>query len=64
MVNRLDTKTLPLLLLIVFLAVCLRLYGVNWDNGIGAHPDERHIVGVAESLRWPDQLNPLDVAPH
>lgn len=62
--NRLDTKTLPLLLLVVFLAVCLRLYGVNWDNGIGAHPDERHIVGVAESLRWPDQLNPFDAAPH
>jgi 4-amino-4-deoxy-L-arabinose transferase-like glycosyltransferase len=63
-VNRLDAKTLLMLLLVVLVAVCLRLYGVNWDNGIGAHPDERYLVGVAESLRWPDQLNPLEVAPH
>ncbi|MEE8389353.1 MAG: glycosyltransferase family 39 protein, partial [Anaerolineae bacterium] len=27
------------------------------------HPDERYVVGVAESLRWPDRLNPFDVAP-
>jgi hypothetical protein len=60
----LDTKTLLLLLLVIIVAVCLRLYGVNWDNGIGAHPDERYLVGVAESLRWPDRLSPLDVAPH
>jgi 4-amino-4-deoxy-L-arabinose transferase-like glycosyltransferase len=63
-VNRLDIKTLLLLLLVVLVALSLRLYGVNWDNGIGAHPDERYLVGVAESLRWPDRLNPLDVAPH
>jgi predicted membrane-bound mannosyltransferase len=41
----------------------VRLYGLNWDGGIGAHPDERYVVGVAESLRWPDRLNPLDIVP-
>jgi hypothetical protein len=41
----------------------VRFYGLNWDGGLGAHPDERHVVGVAESLRWPDRLNPLDIAP-
>jgi len=52
-----------LAVLILILAAVLRLYSLNWDGGIGAHPDERYIVGVAESLRWPDRLNPFDVAP-
>jgi len=51
------------LALILVLAAGLRFYGLDWDGGIGAHPDERYIVGVAESLRWPDHLNPFDVAP-
>jgi 4-amino-4-deoxy-L-arabinose transferase-like glycosyltransferase len=51
------------LLLVLILAAAPRLYGLNWDGGIGAHPDERYVVGVAESLRWPDGLNPFDVAP-
>ncbi len=41
----------------------MRFYALDWDGGIGAHPDERHIVGVAESLRWPERLNPFDIAP-
>ena len=41
----------------------MRFYALDWDGGIGAHPDERYVVGVAESLRWPDCLNPFDVAP-
>jgi len=49
--------------LILTLAAALRFYGLDWDGGIGAHPDERHVVGVAESLRWPNRLNPFDVAP-
>ncbi|MDY6874643.1 MAG: glycosyltransferase family 39 protein [Chloroflexota bacterium] len=51
------------IILILILAAALRFYGLNWDSGIGAHPDERYIVGVAESLRWPEQVNPFDVAP-
>jgi len=52
-----------LLILILILAATLRFYSLDWDGGIGAHPDERYIVGVAESLRWPERLNPFDVAP-
>lgn len=52
-----------LLLPILLLAAALRLAGLDWDGGIAAHPDERYVVGVAESLRWPDRLNPLEIAP-
>jgi hypothetical protein len=41
----------------------VRLYGLDWDGGLGAHPDERYVVGVADSVRWPDRLNPLDIVP-
>ena len=51
------------LLPVLLLAVALRGWGLDWDGGIGAHPDERYIVGAAEALRWPDRLNPFDVAP-
>jgi len=52
-----------LLFLLLFLAAALRFCGLDWDGGIGAHPDGRYLVGVAESLRWPDRLNPFDVSP-
>jgi 4-amino-4-deoxy-L-arabinose transferase-like glycosyltransferase len=51
------------LILVLLLAAALRFYGLNWDGGIGAHPDERYVVGVAEGLRWPDRLNPFEIAP-
>jgi len=63
LVGRRVTRETVLLVLILILAATLRFYGLNWDGGIGAHPDERYIVGVAESLRWPERLNPFDVAP-
>ncbi len=56
-------REILLAVLILILAAALRFYGLDWDGGIGAHPDERYIVGVAESLRWPERLNPFDVAP-
>jgi 4-amino-4-deoxy-L-arabinose transferase-like glycosyltransferase len=34
----------------------LRLYGLNWDQGHGVHPDERYITWVAASIRLPDRL--------
>ena len=51
------------LVVVLLLATALRFYGLDWDGGSGAHPDERHVVGVAESLRWPERLNPFNVAP-
>ncbi len=51
------------LIAILILAAIVRFYGLDWDSGIGAHPDERYIVGVAEGLRWPQPLNPFDISP-
>jgi len=51
------------LTIVLLLAAALRFYGLNWDGGLGAHPDERYVVGVAENVRWSDGLNPLDIAP-
>lgn len=51
------------LIVILILAAAVRFYGLDWDGGIGAHPDERYIVGVAEGLRWPRSLNPFDISP-
>ncbi len=55
-------RQVTLLALMLLLAAALRFYGLNWDGGIGAHPDERHIVGLAEALRWPQALNPFAIA--
>jgi 4-amino-4-deoxy-L-arabinose transferase-like glycosyltransferase len=52
-----------LLLLLLLAAAALRFYGLDWDGGIGANPDERYLVGVAEGLRWPERLNPFAVSP-
>lgn len=52
-----------LLLLLLLTAAALRFCGLDWDGGIGAHPDERYIVGVTESLQCPDRLNPFDISP-
>jgi hypothetical protein len=51
------------LIVILILAAAVRFYGLDWDSGIGAHPDERYLVGVAEGLRWPQPLNPFDISP-
>lgn len=54
------------LALITLLAAAgaFRFYGLNWDQQIGAHPDERYIVGIASRLSFPRALNPFDAAPH
>ncbi len=49
--------------MVLLVAAALRFYGLDWDSSIGAHPDERYLVGAAESLRRPDRLNPFEVAP-
>ncbi|NLE44596.1 MAG: glycosyltransferase family 39 protein [Chloroflexi bacterium] len=48
---------------VLLAAASLRLMYPDWDAGLGAHPDERYIVGVAEAIRWPGQLNPYVSAP-
>jgi len=44
------------LLAVVWVGWTLRLYGLNWDQGYGLHPDERYITWVAASLYVPEKL--------
>lgn len=46
---------------ILLVAAALRLSGVAWDGGIGAHPDERYLVGVAEEMARRPERNPFPV---
>lgn len=46
---------------ILLVAAVLRLTGVAWDGGIGAHPDERYLVGVAEEMARRLELDPFTV---
>jgi YYY domain-containing protein len=40
----------------------LRLQKVNWDHGHLAHPDERHVLMVTDTVEWPESLaQALDV---
>ncbi len=43
---------------IIVLALILRIYGINWDQGFHLHPDERMLIMVADNIRFPSQLNP------
>jgi len=53
----LKSKHLPLLLILLF-GFILRLYGINWDNGLHLHPDERMIIMVADRIQFFNNLNP------
>jgi 4-amino-4-deoxy-L-arabinose transferase-like glycosyltransferase len=46
---------------VLLVAAALRLSGVAWDGSIGAHPDERYLVGVAEEMARRRELDPLTV---
>lgn len=50
-------------ILVLMVALTVRLHGLDWDGGIGAHPDERFVIGAAESLRASGHLKVFDVAP-
>jgi len=63
MVKRLRLRDWLVLSLLLVLAAALRLYGLDWDGAIGAHPDERYVVGVAESLRTSGSLDVFAAAP-
>ena len=47
-----------LLAVIVIVSAALRLYDVQWDSGIMAHPDERSTVAFyAPTIEWPNSLS-------
>lgn len=48
--------------LLLVAAVC-RFHGLNWDQQIAAHPDERYIIDVATGLSLWDRLNPFEASP-
>ena len=39
--------------LILLLALALRLYGINWDQGGLFHPDERAVLFRVNDMQWP-----------
>jgi len=41
------------ILAILLIGGALRIYGYNWDEGTGLHPDERGIVGHIQGIGWP-----------
>jgi len=41
----------------------LRFTGLDWDQGIAAHPDERYIVDTAETMGYAGTMDPFEVAP-
>lgn len=48
---------------LLWATLALRLWGLAWDGGVAAHPDERHLVNIAGALAWPDRLDPFAVDP-
>ncbi len=43
---------------ILTLALILRWYGINWDEGWHLHPDERMLIMVADKVHLFDHMNP------
>lgn len=43
---------------LIFLALGIRIYGINWDQGFHLHPDERMLIMVAKRIQFFNQLNP------
>jgi len=50
-------KTFVILSAIFLIALLLRLYNINWDNGFYLNPDERFLAMVASGLRLPKSLD-------
>ncbi len=46
-----------ILLSILFMAIFLRTYGLNWDQNQHLHPDERFLTMVANDISLPDTIS-------
>ncbi len=45
-----------ILLFILFFALALRVYGINWDQNQHLHPDERFLTMTTGAMVWPETL--------
>lgn len=55
---RLALKKHKLLVILFIVAFILRIIGINWDEGMHFHPDERMLIMVADRITFWNQLNP------
>lgn len=51
-------KKYKLLVILLCIAFILRIIGINWDQGMHFHPDERMLIMVADRITFWTQLNP------
>jgi len=57
--NFFKDKFIYVLLMIIFISgAFLRFYNLNWDEGLGFHPDERNIINSVQNIQIPGNLNP------
>lgn len=49
-------STFLTVVVVVFIGLLMRLYGLNWDQGQHLHPDERFLTLVAEKIRTPTSI--------
>lgn len=53
-----EARYRTVLLALVLAGAALRVVGLNWDGGLGLHPDEGNLVRAALRLSFPDRLLP------
>ena len=46
-----------LLVALILVGGALRFMDINWDRFQHLHPDERFIVWVADTMRWPSEVS-------
>lgn len=56
--HSIERDAVPWAWLVIVLAAVLRLQGLDWDQGLLLHPDERNIATAAARLAFPDKLIP------
>ncbi|MFA4826909.1 MAG: hypothetical protein WC596_01485 [Candidatus Shapirobacteria bacterium] len=53
---QLFSKSKLILIIIFLIALCFRLFGLNWDQGQHLHPDERFLTMVASDIKLPKNI--------